>query len=53
MDINCVLNCKHQENGKCTLIEIPLAFSRSVHIDAKKDCAYFEKATGQEMFDSW
>jgi len=43
MDINCTLNCIHQQNGKCALIIIP-AFVQSITItQAEYDCAYFEE----------
>lgn len=38
-NINCSLNCSHENNGKCTLnlISVLLSFT-----GVRPDCAYFE-----------
>ena len=43
MDVNCVLNCTHQKEGKCSLVEIPMSVSMNFHINNEHDCAYYDK----------
>ena len=42
MNINCVLNCKHQQEGKCALHQLPGWTNRAYLIDPSWDCAYYE-----------
>ena len=43
MDINCILPCLHQINGKCSLIVVPdFNASQSVGFYENCDCAYFQ-----------
>jgi len=38
MDINCSLNCKFENNGKCTLYKLePLSYTST------KECIYFQE----------
>jgi len=43
MDINCVLNCIHQKNGKCALVVVPTFIARQKpDLPDNLDCAYYE-----------
>ena len=41
MNINCVLNCVHQRDGKCGLHELPQWDGLGYLIDPSWDCAYY------------
>lgn len=45
MDINCVHHCLYQNDGKCTLSELPPqptnAISQAVYTADTADCPYF------------
>lgn len=46
MDINCTHTCFYQQNGKCTLKEVP-AFSNQTYTSSNNtDCPYYADGAG-------
>lgn len=41
MDINCILHCAYQKDGKCRLTEINP--TKKVYSQDNSECPYFEK----------
>jgi len=40
MDINCTHRCYYQQDGKCTLRELP-AFTNNTYTENDVDCPYY------------
>jgi hypothetical protein len=43
MDINCTLNCIHQNDGKCTLTDLSTLSNVSFDDDDDAPCPYMQK----------